>query len=92
MLVTIPAIGHLELTLPLLICVRAARVYEWQALLYSSHQYPGVPILLVGFLCSFALSFAVGANDSANEWGTSLGRFVCVPPTCSANEWGTSLG
>ena len=48
--------------------------YEWEALLYAFHEHPGTPILLFGFICSFALSFAVGANDSANEWGTSLGR------------------
>lgn len=53
--------------------VGIAQVYEWEALLYTFHTYPGAPILLFGFLCSFALSFAVGANDSANSWGTSVG-------------------
>ena len=51
-----------------------AKTYEWEALLYTFHHYPGAPILLFGFLCSFALSFAVGANDSANSWGTSVGQ------------------
>jgi phosphate/sulfate permease len=49
-------------------------VYEWRALLYSFHVHPGTSILLMGFFCSFALSFAVGANDSANSWGTSVGK------------------
>jgi hypothetical protein len=49
-------------------------VYEWEALLYTFHHYPGAPILLFGFLCSFAISFSIGANDSANSWGTSVGK------------------
>lgn len=29
--------------------------------------------LLLGFMVAFLLAFAVGANDSANSWGTSVG-------------------
>ena len=39
-------------------------------------------------MISFILSFAVGANDSANSWGTSVGKgmthkkgFLCGPTT-----------
>jgi hypothetical protein len=46
----------------------------WEALLYTFHHYPGAPILLFGFLFSFALSFAVGANDTANSWGACVGK------------------
>jgi len=28
----------------------------------------------LGVIISFILSFAVGANDSANSWGTSVGK------------------
>jgi phosphate/sulfate permease len=51
----------------------AAVSHTWEALMYDFHTYPGTPILLIAFLASFALSFAVGANDSANSWGTSVG-------------------
>jgi len=41
-------------------------------------------ILIVGFILAFSLSFAVGANDSANSWGTAVGsntmtlRMACI--------------
>jgi phosphate/sulfate permease len=53
--------------------MEGAHSYAWEALLFHFHTYPGTPILLIAFLSSFALSFAVGANDSANSWGTSVG-------------------
>ena len=53
--------------------MEATASYVWEALMFDFHTYPGTPILLIAFLSSFALSFAVGANDSANSWGTSVG-------------------
>jgi sodium-dependent phosphate transporter len=53
--------------------MEGAHNYAWEAMLFDFHTYPGTPILLIAFLSSFALSFAVGANDSANSWGTSVG-------------------
>jgi phosphate/sulfate permease len=53
--------------------MEGADSYAWEAMLFHFHTYPGTPILLIAFLSSFALSFAVGANDSANSWGTSVG-------------------
>jgi hypothetical protein len=50
----------------------------WEALLYTFHHYPGAPILLFGFLFSFALSFAVGANDTANSWGACVGKIFIL--------------
>ena len=41
-------------------------------------------VIITGFICAFGLSFAVGANDSANSWGTAVGsktmtlRMACI--------------
>ena len=42
-----------------------------------SRSYRSTCLIIIfntGILISFILSFAVGANDSANSWGTSVGK------------------
>ncbi|XP_023329430.1 sodium-dependent phosphate transporter 1 [Eurytemora carolleeae] len=45
----------------------------WNLVLYHFHEDFALALLIAGVIISFILSFAVGANDSANSWGTSVG-------------------
>jgi len=45
----------------------------WHLVLYQFHEDFALQLLVAGIVISFVLSFAVGANDSANSWGTSVG-------------------
>jgi len=45
----------------------------WNLVLYDFHEHFALQLLVAGIVISFMLSFAVGANDSANSWGTSVG-------------------
>ena len=42
-------------------------------MIYSFQEDFGLWILLFAVIFGFVLSFAVGANDSANSWGTPVG-------------------
>jgi len=46
---------------------------KWHLVLYDFHDHFALQLLVAGIVISFILSFAVGANDSANSWGTSVG-------------------
>jgi len=45
----------------------------WNLVLFQFHEDFALYLLIAGTIFSFVLSFAVGANDSANSWGTSVG-------------------
>jgi len=45
----------------------------WNLVLFQFHDEFALGLLVAGIVISFILSFAVGANDSANSWGTSVG-------------------
>ena len=51
----------------------------WKLVLFQFHEDFALYLLIAGTIFSFVLSFAVGANDSANSWGTSVGR---LPSRC----------
>ena len=42
-------------------------------MIYSFHEEFALWILIFGVIFGFVLSFVVGANDSANSWGTPVG-------------------
>ena len=42
-------------------------------MIYSFHNDFALWILLLAVIFGFVLAFAVGANDSANSWGTPIG-------------------
>lgn len=42
-------------------------------MIYSFHEDFALWILICAVIFGFILSFAVGANDSANSWGTPVG-------------------
>jgi len=45
----------------------------WNLVLFYFREEYALYVLLAGVIISFVLSFSVGANDSANSWGTSVG-------------------
>jgi len=45
----------------------------WNLVLFFFREQFAFNIFVAGLIVSFILSFAVGANDSANSWGTSVG-------------------
>jgi len=45
----------------------------WNLILFYFREDFALYLLIAGLVISFILSFAVGANDSANSWGTSVG-------------------
>merc|ERR1712110_296093 len=48
-------------------------LYPIYQMIYSFHEDFALWILILAVIFSFLLSFVVGANDSANSWGTPVG-------------------
>ena len=46
---------------------------EIYQMFYAFHEDFALWIMIFAVICGFILSFAVGANDSANSWGTPVG-------------------
>ena len=54
-------------------CTAIPDNFKWNLILYDFQQYPALYLMIVGFTVAFFLNFAVGANDAANSWSTSVG-------------------
>ena len=54
-------------------CSALPEKFTWSLTIHDFQQYPALYLMIVGFTVAFFLNFAVGANDAANSWATSVG-------------------
>ena len=62
---------------------------DFYQMIYSFHNDFAMWILLFAVIFGFILAFAVGANDSANSWGTPIGAGTVSLglPFCWVPSW-----
>ena len=54
-------------------CSALPEHFTWNLILQDFQRYPALYFMIVGFSVALFLNFAVGANDAANSWVTSVG-------------------